>query len=134
MTENADINFKWPLKKISRGFPESNRTINGAIKEDLKILLLTSKGERLMDPNMGTNVSKIYGELFNNVNKSEMERRIRQEIVTVVKTYMPSVNIIDVKLRDYEDDSTIPFNQISISVVYNSNNSQDTLNLRVSGT
>ena len=42
----TNINFKFPLRAYNNGFFQSNTTLGSAIKEDIKTLILTSKGER----------------------------------------------------------------------------------------
>ena len=58
------INFKFPLKSANRGFFQGNKTTIGAIREDIKILLMTVKGERVMHKNMGTNIPILAGQLI----------------------------------------------------------------------
>ena len=50
----GSINFKFPLKSFKQGFFQGNQTTKSAVREDIKVLLMTVKGERVMDKNMGT--------------------------------------------------------------------------------
>jgi phage baseplate assembly protein W len=130
----GDINFKFPLKKVTRGFPEGHRTTEAAIKEDLKLLILTKKGERVMDPDLGTNISNIYGELFNNTDKVGMQKVFEREITSAAEKYMPSIKITAVTVKDFEDDPSIDFNQIVVGVNYSHVSNQgfnDTLTFRI---
>ena len=51
------INLKFPLRAYRKGFFEMNNTTRAAIREDIKILLLTKKGERVVNSSIGTNIS-----------------------------------------------------------------------------
>lgn len=131
----GDVTFKFPLKKVTRGFPESHRSLEGAAKEDLKNLILTKKGERLINPDIGTNITQIYGEMFGNVDKEQMQHRMQTDIKDAVSKYLPSVEIISVTIKDRYDDSTIGLNELVVSVsfiVTSSNGYADNLVLRIS--
>ena len=114
----GDITFKFPLKKYSRGFPESYRTMEGATKENLKNLILTNKGERVINPDIGTNITQIFGEMFGNIEKDEMQKRMESDIKSAVEKYLPSIDITSVKLKDRYDDETIGLNELVVSVNY----------------
>jgi len=131
----GDITFKFPLKKYSRGFPDSHNSIVGATKENLKNLLLTKKGERVVNPDIGTNIENIYGEMFGNIDKAAMTKRLTDDIISAVDKYLPSVKINNVIIKDRYDDESIGLNQINITVNYSLQNYQgygDSLNIRVS--
>ena len=58
------INFKFPLKSYRRGFFQGNTDTISAVRENIKILLLTQKGERVMHGEMGTNILYSQGQLI----------------------------------------------------------------------
>ena len=65
------INLKFPLRAFRKGFFEMNNTTVDAVREDIKILLLTKKGERVVNPTIGTNIPILLGELFEPIKKVE---------------------------------------------------------------
>jgi phage baseplate assembly protein W len=70
---------------------------------NLKNLLLTSKGERYMLPDFGTDIKTI---LFENISsEDEFEKRIQDEITEAISTWMPyiSINEIEVNVNMSED-------------------------------
>ena len=73
---SGDINFKFPLKSFKQGFFQGNQTTKSAVREDIKVLLMTVKGERVMDKNMGTNIPILAGQLFEPITKVEMAEKI----------------------------------------------------------
>jgi len=126
------INLKWPLTKHDRGFFQGNATTLKAVSEDIKILLLTSKGERVINTEVGTSIKSIAGELFENVSKSELFPRIREEIITAIETWMPHVKITDIKIFSYEDNVGLEFNQLRVKIAFvlaNAENLGDSLQI-----
>jgi len=89
----GSINFKFPLKSYKAGFFQGNTTTKNAVREDIKTLLMTVRGERVMHKNMGTNLPVLAGQLFEPVNKFELTEKITMEIKNAMEIYLPFVNI-----------------------------------------
>ena len=100
------INLKFPLRSYRQGFFEINNTTNAAIKENIKTLLLTVKGERVVQPNIGTNIPTLMGQLFEPMKPREMEAKIGAEITTALEIWMPEVTMTSINI--YTQD-TVPF-------------------------
>ncbi|MAH44368.1 hypothetical protein CMI37_00970 [Candidatus Pacearchaeota archaeon] len=80
------------------------------IKQNLKMLILTAPGERVMTPNFGVGVRNY---LFQNVGSevfSEIENKIREQ----VKRYLSGVTILQVKF----DSTGIDRNTLGLSIFY----------------
>ena len=103
----GSINFKFPLKSVNRGFFQGNQTTVTAIREDIKILLMTVKGERLMHKNMGTNISTIGGPLFEPIHQTELLEKIKLEITLAIETYLPFLSLQNIRVLTNEDDDNI---------------------------
>ena len=112
------INFKFPLQSANRGFFQSNKTTIGAIREDIKTLLMTVKGERVMNKNMGTHIPVLAGQLFEPIHKIELLEKIRMEINTAVENYLPFIRLQGVELFTSDDDPNLTVNQVRISMTY----------------
>ena len=97
------VNLKFPLRSFRKGFFEMNNTTLDAVREDIKILLLTKKGERVVSPNIGTNIPILLGEIFEPVKKSEMETRIGAEIRSALETWMPFVTMTNIEVFTVDD-------------------------------
>jgi len=132
----GDINFKWPLRKYSRGFPDSHRSFQGAIKEDIKILILTKQGERLMHPDMGTKIISSGGLLFENMtNIFEMREQMYEEVKETVGRYLPAVTITNLTLEDVSTNSLLNNNELLITILYvvtGTNGFSDRVSFRIS--
>ena len=73
------------MKSANRGFFQGNQTTVSAVREDIKTLLMTVKGERVMNKNMGTNIPILAGQLFEPIHQTELLEKIRLEITTLLK-------------------------------------------------
>ena len=93
------INLKFPLRSYRRGFFEMNNTTTAAVRENIKILLMTVKGERVVNPSVGTNIPTLMGQLFEQIEPGEMEARIGAEITTALATWMPEVQMVGITVH-----------------------------------
>jgi len=112
------INFKWPLRKFRRGFFEGNSTTISSVTEDIKTLLLTRRGERVVNTTLGSNISVFAGELFEQISVEEMKQRIANEIRDVLAEWMPHVKLQELNIRTSDDDPNLKDNWILIDMDY----------------
>ena len=87
------INLKFPLRSYRRGFFEMNNTTIAAVRENIKTLLMTVKGERVVNPSIGTNIPTLMGQLFEQIEPGEMEAQLGSEISTALAQWMPEVEM-----------------------------------------
>jgi phage baseplate assembly protein W len=81
---------------------------------NLKNLLLTFKGERIYQPNFGTDLSRI---LFQ-PNLSNLKPLITETITDAVAYWLPYINITDIEIVTAEDDPNITY-EIKITISFN---------------
>ena len=112
------INYKFPLKSYRRGFFQGNTDTISAVRENIKILLLTRKGERLMHAEMGTNITGREGSLFEPISKEETFENIRLEIETAIQTYLPYIRIINIRMITQKEEPRLGNNKIRINMSY----------------
>ena len=112
------INFKFPLKSFRRGFFQGNTDTISAVRENIKILLLTLKGERVMHGEMGTQIPVLQGQLFEPITKEETFENIRLEIETDIQTYLPYIRILNIRMITQEEEPLLGNNKIRISMSY----------------
>ena len=74
-----------------------------AVKDALKNLLLTDRGERLMQPNLGGNIRAL---LFENLTPAVLQM-IKTQIEETVKLYEPRAELIDVTVAADMDSSNV---------------------------
>ena len=121
----GSINFKFPLKSVNRGFFQGNTTTITAVREDIKTLLMTVKGERVMNKNMGTNIPVLAGQLFEPIRQVELLEKIKMEINNAIETYLPFIKLQNVNLTTSEDDPSLTVNQVMVSMAYIIKDQQD---------
>jgi len=74
-----------------------------SVKESLKNLVLTDRGERLMQPNLGGNVRQM---LFENMTPAGL-KLIEEQIRTTIELHEPRAEVIDVIVNGSLDNNTV---------------------------
>lgn len=74
-----------------------------AVKESIKNLILTDRGERLMQPNLGGNITAM---LFENLTPSVM-KLIEDNVRTTINLYEPRAELQNVAVTSNIDDNTV---------------------------
>jgi phage baseplate assembly protein W len=88
-----------PVKNGETGYFEQAFTSREQAKSNLKNLLLTSRGERVMQPNFGTGLKEL---LFEQMDDELFEDRVKTTVLDSVSFWLPYINIqsIEVELTD----------------------------------
>ena len=88
-----------PVKNGESGYFEQSFTSREQAKSNLKNLLLTSRGERIMQPNFGTGLKEL---LFEQMDDELFEDRVKTTVLDSVSFWLPYINIqsIEVELTD----------------------------------
>ena len=110
---NVSIGLDLPLRKSggpSGWFATSNTTIK-AVKNNVKSLLLTQQGERLMQPNLGLNLRKY---LFEQLTPDTIIQ-IENDIVDSFAFWLPFVDLRGLEVSESNSNQ----NGIDISVTFN---------------
>lgn len=118
------INLKFPLRSYRKGFFEMNNTTIAAVREDIKILLLTKRGERLINSGIGTNISIMAGQLFQPHDRDVLEQEMGAEIRSALAAYMPYVTLRSVNVYsdlDHPAGYNVQRNQALVLMSYGLN-------------
>tara|TARA_R100000030_G_scaffold86704_1_gene70188 strand:+ start:48 stop:416 length:369 start_codon:yes stop_codon:yes gene_type:complete len=91
------------------GFAMS-KTLGQVIKQNLKMLLLTNPGERVMDPEFGVGMQQFLFRSFSENVQSEITERVRSQ----VGIYMPAVVVQDIQFYSRDPDN----NSLSFRIIY----------------
>ena len=134
VTDLTENDFKVLGIGINRGSDSNgifavNYTTLTQAKDSLKNLILTKKGERLMQPEFGCDVWMV---LFEPMDGDVIERNIENSIVEAVSIWLPYLNI-DTIIFDYDEDD-IDNNRITLDIKFSliSNpNLSDTVQINV---
>jgi len=95
----------------SNGIFSTNFTTLAQAKNNLINLILTKKGERLMQPDFGCDVWKVLFEPIDNIEVS-----IENSIINAVSIWLPYLNINEI-IFDY-DDADIDTNRVALDIKF----------------
>ena len=84
------------------------------VRQNLKNLLLTNPGERVMDVNFGVGLNSFLFELDNQILYSQITGKINEQ----VSKYLPYVKILDVAFNSFLNDPGMEQNSLSVKVLY----------------
>ena len=115
----------------ANGIFSVNYTTLSQVKYNLINLILTKKGERVMQPEFGCDIWNI---LFEPIVSGEIDQSIERTIVEAVTIWLPYINI-DRILFDY-DENDIDSHTIKLELLFslaNNPNIRDTVTLNVNG-
>ena len=97
----------------NNGIFSTNYTTLTQAKNNLINLILTKKGERLMQPDFGCDVWKI---LFEPIIEGQIEQKIEASILDAVEMWLPYLNIDEI-IFDY-DENDIDTNRIALDIKF----------------
>jgi|2_EtaG_2_1085320.scaffolds.fasta_scaffold46587_2 hypothetical protein len=100
------------------GFYALTENLRENTKQSLKMIVLTSPGERIMNPLFGVGARQFLFEQFS----ENMYRTFQSNLTTQVKRYLPIVEIIEVQFFDTNKEevanSSAEVNVLAIEIKY----------------
>ena len=108
----ASLSVKLPLERDpSDGF-QMNKSFKDMIRQNFKMLLLTTPGERIMEPDFGVGLKTYLFENFTESTFAQIERAIFRQ----VRIYMPSVVVEGIYFSGENENSNVLSLRIEYSV------------------
>ena len=100
--DNYAYGITLPVRRGNTGYFEQAFTSYEQAKSNLKNLLLTDKGERVMQPEFGTGLKRLLFEQMND----DFEQQLQDTITQSVNYWLPYITIeeIDVTMTDEMKD------------------------------
>lgn len=122
------IGFKLPFSVSSGsiGYFDTTADEISATKEDLKSLMLTNPGERLMQPNLGCGFASL---LFENLTRDELRVQMTDKVISQAALWMPFVSLQELDVFFSEDDPSVPENGVRFLIKFILNSKPDLLNV-----
>ncbi len=112
------IGFNFPFQPAtgSLGYLEVTDDIVSAIRANVRSLLLTNRGERVMHVDMGCNLREF---LFEQQSKS-LKTRVAERIKSQLARWMPYLTLTGLFVTFHSEDPSIPENSfhIHLDLVY----------------
>ncbi len=87
------LGVPYPTSKNPRGYWYSQSGLD-QIKSDMLVLLLTNPGERLMLPEYGTPLRKLFFE----PNDSSLAEQARQVVINSIKLWEPRIAVTNIEV------------------------------------
>ena len=103
------------LHDATDGYYKMNKTIGEVAKQNIKMVVLTCPGERMMDPEFGVGARNY---LFN--TEVTIQTSLKGKIMEQVKKYVPFVRIMDVSLFNLQSEPGVsgPTNALGLQIRY----------------
>ena len=117
--DDVYIGLEFPLDHNLTGFFRQSKTIPQQVKSNIKNLLLTSKGERVFQPDFGCDLRDLLFEQINSETLDGVDNSIR----IALDNWLPYVNINDLVIVQDESNP----NEITISLEYSTTLQPDAL-------
>ena len=112
------IGISLPLQIGGTGFTQTYNTTE-QLKSNIRNLLLTQKGERILQPEFGSGLHEILFD-FNN---DDIEGKIEDAITEAFEQWLPYVTIVDIVVE--QTDALKDRNQVNLSLKFQVNGSAD---------
>jgi len=109
------ISPKLPLSRDNNdGHYVLTKTLRESIKQNMRMLVLTAPGERIMEPNFGVGLRRwLFRPLTSNTFE-ELATEIRRQ----VSVYLPYVKFGGVRIETAGQDETLGSNGIRVRIAY----------------
>jgi len=109
----VSVGLDFPIARVPNqdGYFKTTKTTIESIKNNIKLLLKTQRGERVMQPNLGLNIRRF---LFEQITE-DTQVQIENDIVDTFATWLPFVELREIDIDTGNQDK----NQININIVFN---------------
>ena len=113
--DNRAYGLTLPVKRGNTGYFEQAFTTFDQAKANLRNLLATRRGERIMQPNFGTGLHSL---LFEPMTDGVFEEKLQNTITQAVSFWLPYITIqqIDIRMTDEMKDRNLAEMSITFSV------------------
>jgi len=111
------IGLKLPFNRDKSGLFGRTQTTLEQAGSNIKNLLLTAKGERVMQPDFGSRLRELLFEQYT----EDLTERIREEIGEAMSTWLPYINIAKVDIIQDETNSNQTKIDLDFSLNYEPN-------------
>ena len=123
--ENIFIGIDLPIRRgdgVDGYFASTSTTIE-AVKNNIRNLLLTEAGERIMQPHFGLSLRSVLFEQMD----GDLDLEIQEDILNKLNFWLPFVNVEDIQIFGIEDDGNFDKNTVAVKIDFNINQDPTTL-------
>ncbi len=122
---NVKVGIDLPIRRGDDlgGFFATTSTTIEAVKNNIRNLLQTEKGERFFQPNLGIGLRRL---LFEHI-KSENLLAVQDTILDTMEFWLPFVEVRDIQVLSRDQDTTVGVNEIRVKILFNIKQDPNTL-------
>ena len=122
---NIKVGIDLPIRRdeVTDGWFASTTTTIESVKNNIKNLLQTNQGERLMQPTLGLNLRRL---LFEQIGEESLIG-VQDSILDTFNFWLPFVEVRDIQVLTNEIDKTIGVNEIRVKILFNITQDPNTL-------
>ena len=117
----VSVGIDFPFARIPNqdGYFATTKTTIESVKNNIRLLLQTQKGERMFQPNLGMGIRRF---LFEQITE-DTQVQIENDIVDTFATWLPFVELREIDIDTSNQDK----NQINIKIVFNIKRAPNTI-------
>ena len=118
----VSVGLNFPISRApgnQDGFFSTSKTTIESIKNNIRLLLQTQKGERMFQPNLGMGIRRF---LFEQITE-DTQVQIENDIVDTFATWLHFVELREINIDLAEQDQ----NKINIKIVFNIKRAPNTI-------
>ena len=112
----VSVGIDFPFARVpssSDGYFKTSKTTIDAIKNNIKLLLKTERGERVFQPFLGMDLKRfVFEQITEDVNI-----QIENDIVNMFETWLPFVELRDIQVTSGQVSANQ--NKININIIFN---------------
>ena len=110
--KRVSVGIEFPLGRVTGGdgYFKSTKTTVESIKNNIRLLLQTHKGERVFQPNLGMDLRSLIFEPLT----EDITIQIENNIVDVFSRWLPFVDLRNIQVNRRDD-----LNQVNINIDFN---------------
>ena len=110
--KRVSVGIEFPFGRVGGGdgYFKSTKTTVDAIKNNIRLLLQTHRGERVFQPNLGMDLRSIIFEPLT----EDITIQIENNIVDVFSRWLPFIDLRNIQIERRDD-----LNQVNINIDFN---------------
>ena len=97
----SDFDFVFKKHPVTKDVP-IKRDVE-AVKQSVRNILLTRRGEKFFDPDFGGSLTEFLFENFDPIVEAEMNQRI----VNTLRNYEPRVKVLNIEIEDLSERNAL---------------------------
>ena len=114
---NIKVGIDLPIRRddIKDGWFASTTTTMEAVKNNIRNLLNTNQGERLMQPTLGLNLKRM---LFEQIDEESIIG-IQDSILDSFNFWLPFVQVKDIQIETSDNNQFVGVNEVRVKIIFN---------------